>query len=148
MLIDTPGNVAVPLTAATVAVPDRVPALGLVPIAIVTLAVLGVRFPYWSWIWTVGEGLIEVPATVLVGCTVRASLLAAAGVLVSAKLAEVAPVVVAVMETGPAVVLAVKVLLVARPSLPVVAVIVLVAGPVLLAKPGSTVERLVIMIRS
>ncbi len=41
-------KVAVPLTAATVVVPLRVPLLGLLPIATVTLAVLLVRLPNWS----------------------------------------------------------------------------------------------------
>src|SRR5215813_12208098 len=41
-------NVAVPDTAATVAVPLSVPTLGFVPIATVTFAVLVVAFPNWS----------------------------------------------------------------------------------------------------
>ena len=55
-------NVAVPAIAATVAVPLKVPLLGLVPIASVTLAVLVVALPNWSWIRTVTAGAMVLPA--------------------------------------------------------------------------------------
>src|SRR4051794_41847565 len=50
------GKVGVPAVAATVAVPARVPAEGLVPMATVTLAVEAVRLPAASRMRTVGEG--------------------------------------------------------------------------------------------
>src|SRR5947209_15051250 len=70
-------KVAVPLTAATVVVPLRVPLLGLVPIAIVTLAVLLVRLPFASRICTVTAGVMDAPATVFVGCWPNTSCVAA-----------------------------------------------------------------------
>src|SRR6266568_2172947 len=83
-------NVAVPLTAAPVNVPLSVPPLGLVPMATVTLAVLLVRLPLASTIWTVTAGEIVAPPFVLLGCTPKVSLLAAPTVSVSTWVAEVA----------------------------------------------------------
>src|SRR5678816_1670868 len=84
-------NVATPLTAATVAVPESVPPPGLVPMATVTLAVeLVTVLPNLSSTATSTAGLIDAPAVALLGCTVNASLDAAAGVMLNA--AEVAPV--------------------------------------------------------
>src|SRR3954464_1209235 len=84
-------NVATPLTAATVAVPDSVPPLGLKPMATVMLAAeLVTTFPNESCTATCTAGLIAVPAVVLVGCTVKASREAPAGAML--KAAEVAPV--------------------------------------------------------
>ena len=68
---------ATPATAATVVVPLRVPEDGLVPMAIVTEAVLVVRLPKLSSIRTVMAGAIEAVAAVLVGCWLNVSLLAA-----------------------------------------------------------------------
>src|ERR1043165_2779914 len=83
-------NVATPLTAATVVVPDSVPPPGLVPIATVMLAVeLVTVFPNASWTAACTAGAIAPPAVTLPGCTVKATLEAAAGVMV--KAAEVAP---------------------------------------------------------
>ena len=79
-------NVAVPLTAATVFVPLSVPLLGFVPMATVTLAVLAVRLPNASCTCTVTAGAIEAPATVLVGCCKKASLLAAATLTTTVRL--------------------------------------------------------------
>src|SRR6185436_14950407 len=84
-------NVATPATAATVAVPDSVPPPGLKPMATVMLAPeLVTVFPNVSCTATSTAGLSDVPAVVLVGCTVKASLEAAAGAML--KAAEVAPV--------------------------------------------------------
>ena len=60
-------KVAVPATAATVVVPESVPLLGLVPIAIVTLAVLAVRLPAASRILIVTAGEMFVAETASVG---------------------------------------------------------------------------------
>src|SRR5262245_20820056 len=81
-------KVATPLTAATVVVPLRVPPPGLVPRAMVTLAVLPVRLLNWSRICTVTAGLMDTPATVFVGCCKNARWSAAAAVML--KAAEVA----------------------------------------------------------
>src|SRR3989475_6249897 len=73
-------KVATPLTAATVTVPDRVPLLGLVRIAIVTSPVkAGVAFPSASRAVTASAGAIAAPAVALVGSTVNASWLGAPG---------------------------------------------------------------------
>src|SRR3954467_6938383 len=84
-------NVATPLTADTVVVPDSVPLPGLVPIATVMLALeLVTVFPNASCTVTCTAGLIATPAVAVDGWTVKASLVAAAGVMLNA--AEVAPV--------------------------------------------------------
>src|SRR5262245_6318823 len=84
-------NVATPLTADTVVVPDSAPPPGLLPMATVTLAVeLVTVFPNASCTDTCTAGLIDAPAVALVGCTVKASLLADAGVMLNDD--EVAPV--------------------------------------------------------
>src|SRR6185436_2454636 len=84
-------NVATPLTADTVVVPDSVPPPGLAPIATEMLAVeLVTVFPNASCTATCTAGLIDVPAVVLVGCTVKATREAPAGLMVNAD--EVAPV--------------------------------------------------------
>src|SRR5438034_3016427 len=70
--IDRPVNVATPPDAAWVAVPDKAPPDGLVPIASVTLPVNPVTvFPFASWAVTSTAGAMLAPATVLVGCTVN-----------------------------------------------------------------------------
>src|SRR2546428_11512824 len=67
-------KVATPLTAATVTVPDRVPLLGLVRIAIVTSPVkAGGAFPSASRAVTASAGAIAAPAVALVGSTGDAS---------------------------------------------------------------------------
>src|SRR6478735_5913264 len=84
-------NVATPATAATVLVPDSSPPPGLVPMATVMLAVeLVTVLLNWSCTVTCTAGLIAAPATAFVGWTVKASLAAAAGVMLNA--AELAPV--------------------------------------------------------
>src|SRR3954467_6400559 len=84
-------NVATPLTADTVAVPDSVPPPGLVPMATVMLAVeLVTVLPNASCTTTCTAGLMALPAVALVGCTVKASRFAAAGLMLNAD--EVAPV--------------------------------------------------------
>src|SRR5574341_2151475 len=68
---------AAPATAATVAVPDRAPDPGLVPMAIVTFPVKpGTALPTASCAVTT-IAAIGVPATVVVGCVVHASFAAA-----------------------------------------------------------------------
>src|SRR6185295_1228192 len=77
-------NVATPATAATVPVPDSVPPLGLVPIATVMVAVeLVTVLLNWSCTVTRTGGAIATPATALVGWVVKASLLAAAGLMLN-----------------------------------------------------------------
>ena len=74
-----------PATAATVMVPLKAPPPALVPIAIVTLEVFEVTtLPNWSSIDTCTAGLMETPATALAGCTVKASCVAAAAVILKA----------------------------------------------------------------
>src|SRR5512138_413844 len=84
-------NVATPPLVVTVEVPDSVPPPGLVPIATVMLAVEVVTVLLnWSCTVTWTAGVIAAPAVVLLGCTVKASLEAAAWLMLNA--AEVAPV--------------------------------------------------------
>src|SRR3954465_6773412 len=84
-------KVATPPDAATVSVPDSVPPPGLKPMATVMLAVeLVTVLPNVSCTATSTAGLIDAPAVVLVGCAVKASREAPAGVMLNA--AEVAPV--------------------------------------------------------
>src|SRR5947209_2726197 len=67
-------KVAMPLTAATVVVPERVPLAGLIPIASVTLVVAVVTvLPWASWTATCTAGVLAAPATALLGCTMKAS---------------------------------------------------------------------------
>src|ERR1043165_7737894 len=89
--MDSLENVATPLTAATVAVPDSVPPPGLVPMATVMFAVeLVTVFPNASCTVTRTAGLSATPAVALGGWTEKASRFAAAGLMVNP--AEVAPV--------------------------------------------------------
>src|SRR5512140_2129346 len=82
---------ATPFTAGTVVMHDSVPPPGLLPIANVMLAVeLVTVFPNASCTVTCTAGEIIAPAVALVGWTVNASLVAAAGMMLNA--AEVAPV--------------------------------------------------------
>src|SRR5436190_807461 len=83
-------KVATPLTAASVVVPDSVPPPGLVPVAMVMVAVeLVTVLLNASCTVTCTAGAIATPAVALAGCTVKASLVAAAGLMLNA--AEVAP---------------------------------------------------------
>src|SRR5437899_418183 len=67
-------KVATPFTAATVAVPDRVPPAGLAPIATLTFPVNPMAtFPTPSSAVTRTAGVIVAPAVVLLGCTVNTS---------------------------------------------------------------------------
>src|ERR1043165_3336038 len=84
-------NVATPATADTVVVPDSVPPPGLLPIATVMLAVeLVTVFPNESCTVTRTAGATETPATAFDGWVVKASLDAAAGLMLNP--AEVAAV--------------------------------------------------------
>src|SRR5262245_66688960 len=65
---------------ATLVLPDSAPPLGLVPIATVMLAVeLVTVLLNWSCTVTRTAGVFATPATAFDGCTVKASLAAAAG---------------------------------------------------------------------
>src|SRR6185295_3419991 len=80
-------KVATPPTAETVAVPESVPPPGLAPIATVMLAVeLVTVLLNASCTVTCTAGLIAAPAVALVGWAVKASLDAAAGLMVNAAL--------------------------------------------------------------
>src|SRR5512147_482807 len=84
-------NVATPLTADTVLVPDSVPPPGLVPIATVTLAVeLVAVLSKASRTVTCTDGAIGTPAVALDGWKVKASFAAAAWLMPNAD--EAAPV--------------------------------------------------------
>src|SRR4051812_30006943 len=84
-------NVAMPAVAATVRVPDLFPSPALFRSATVMLAdELVTVFPNVSCTATCTEGEIDTPAAAFVGCTLKASLDAAAGVMLNP--AEVAPV--------------------------------------------------------
>src|SRR6185436_16337319 len=84
-------NVATPDDADTVVVPDSVPPPGLVPIATVMLAPeLVTVFPNASCTATCTAGERLAPAIALLGCTVKATRFAAAGLMLNP--AEVAPV--------------------------------------------------------
>src|SRR6185436_6011545 len=84
-------NVATPLAAATVVVPDSVPPPGLVPIATVMFAVEVVTvLPNASCTATCTDGEIAAPAVAVVGCTVKPTWAAAAAVMLNAE--DVAPV--------------------------------------------------------
>src|SRR5438874_1712545 len=84
-------KVATPLTAATVLVPARGSVAGLVGIASVMLVVAVVTgLPWASWTATCTAGVIAAPATALLGCTVKASFVAAPTPMLNALL--VAPV--------------------------------------------------------
>src|SRR5881394_3452250 len=84
-------NVATPLTAATVVVPDSVPLPGLVPMATVMLALeLVTVLLNASCTVTCTAGVMEAPAISFAGWAVNASLVAAAGLMLNAD--EVAPV--------------------------------------------------------
>src|SRR3954469_6306353 len=84
-------NVATPADAVTVVVPDSVPPPGLVPMATVMLAAeLVTVLLNASCTVTCTDGAIATPATALVGWAVKASLEAAAGLMLNAD--EVVPV--------------------------------------------------------
>src|SRR5437868_3013204 len=90
-MMDRLGNVATPLTADTVVVPDSVPPPGLAPMATVMLAVeLVTVLPNASCTVTCTGGAIATPAVAFAGCTEKATRVAAAGVMLNAP--EVAPV--------------------------------------------------------
>jgi hypothetical protein len=78
LLMDRPEKVATPFTGLTVVMPESVPALGFAPSVTVTPPVAFVTvLPEASWMVTAGA--ISAPADVLLGCTVKTSLLAAGG---------------------------------------------------------------------
>src|SRR6266849_2370363 len=83
-------KVATPLTTATVVVPPSVAPLVPVPAAIATVTLptkVGTKLPKASCALTCTAGVIVAAADVVVGCTVNASTLAAAGVMLNAVLA-------------------------------------------------------------
>src|SRR4051812_13106262 len=84
-------NVATPPAAAAVVVPDSAPPLGLVPMARVMLAVeLVTVLLNASCTVTCTGGAMDTPATAFAGWTVNASLVAAAGLMLTP--ADFAPV--------------------------------------------------------
>src|SRR5437773_250009 len=86
----SPENVATPATAATVFVPDKVPLLGFVPIATVTLPVNPVAvFPFAPWAVAPTAGVMAVPAVVVLGCTLNTSCAAVPAVILNAVLVPV-----------------------------------------------------------
>src|SRR5438552_1521850 len=98
----SPENVATPATAATVFVPDKVPVLGLVPIATVMFPVNPVAvlpLPSWAVTWT--AGVIAAPATVFVGSTLKTSAVAAPAVTLNAVLVVPPPPAPASVEPVP-----------------------------------------------
>src|SRR5437868_6225778 len=82
--MDRMEKVATPVAAATVVVPDSVPLPGLVPMAMVMLAVeLVTVLLNASCTVTCTAGAMATPATALAGWTVNASLAAAAGLMLN-----------------------------------------------------------------
>src|SRR5262245_38517708 len=82
--MDSVGKEATPLVAETVVVPDSVPPPGLLPIATVMLAAeLGTVLPNASCTDTCTVGVIGAPATATAGCTVKATWVAAAGLMLN-----------------------------------------------------------------
>src|SRR3954468_20983127 len=80
-------KVATPADAAAVVVPESVPPPGLVPMATVMLAAeLVTVLLNASCTVTCTAGAMATPATVLAGWTLKASLAAAAGLMVNAEL--------------------------------------------------------------
>src|SRR5512132_2315101 len=85
--MDRLGNVATPPIADTVVVPDSVPPPGLVPMATVMLAVeLVTVLLKTSCTATCTAGELLTPAGAFDGCTVKASLAAAAGLTLNVTL--------------------------------------------------------------
>src|SRR2546425_34567 len=77
-------NVATPLTAATLVVPDTVPPAGFTPSATVTVPVKPVAtLPWASCAVTCTAGVSVAPAAAFVGCAVKASWVAAPAVTVT-----------------------------------------------------------------
>jgi hypothetical protein len=93
-----PEKVATPATAATIFVPDKVPVLGLVPIATVMFPVKPVAVLLLaSSAVTCTAGVIAAPAVVVLGCTENTSWVAVPAVMVNAVLVALpAPVAVSV----------------------------------------------------
>src|SRR6266566_4025460 len=96
--IDSPANVATPPDAACVAVPDKAPPDGLVPMASVTFPVNPVAVLLLaSSAVTCTAGVIAAPADVVLGCTENTSCVAVPAVILNAVLVVLpAPVAVSV----------------------------------------------------
>src|SRR5438128_11827226 len=95
-------KVATPATAATVAVPDRVPPPGLVPSAAVTLPLNPVAvLPSVSKAVTCTAGATVTPAVVLVGCTLNTNWLAVPAATLNAALGCVRRPVAAAVSVQP-----------------------------------------------
>src|SRR5713101_5262935 len=120
-------KVATPPTAATVVVPASVAPGVPVPAAIATVTVptkVGTRLPKASCALTCTGGVIVAPANVVVGCTVNANTLAAAGVTLNAALATGGSPVVEAVSVYPAPLLSMNsVLKVATPATATTAVV-------------------------
>src|SRR5689334_8947874 len=88
--MDRLGKLATPADNSAVVCPDSVPPRGFVPVALVMVAVeLVTVLANASWTVTCTAGAIATPATAFAGCTVKASLVAAAGLMLNAD--DVAP---------------------------------------------------------
>src|SRR5436190_1039625 len=98
LLIDSPANVATPPDAAWVAVPDKTPPDGLVPMVSVTLPEIGsAACRDRASAVTCTAGVIDAPADVVLGCTENTSCVAVPAVILNAVLVPVAvPVALAV----------------------------------------------------
>ncbi len=84
-------KLAIPPTALRLTVPDRVPPPGFAPMAtVITLVAVATVFPRVSCTATCSAGLMVVPTTVGLGCTVNASLTAAPAVTSNALLVPAA----------------------------------------------------------
>src|SRR5580704_2279311 len=83
-----PLKLATPLAAVTVLVPLKVPEPGLVPMDKVTVSVLSVvtTLPLESSMATLGAGVMEDPATVVVGWVKKTNWLGKPGVMLKALL--------------------------------------------------------------
>jgi hypothetical protein len=79
-------NVATPLTATTLSVPESVPPPGFVPIATVTSALPPTKLPLASWSRTVTGGEIEEPAAELDGGVPNARFVASPGLMLKDEL--------------------------------------------------------------
>ncbi len=144
MLIDKLLKVATPLEAVTGFVPLSVPEPGLAPMAMVIEALLLVTvLPKASWTVTWTAGLMLTPATVVLGWTVNASLLAAAGVTLKVLLVAPVSVPLVALRVYPVPVLLIdKLLKVATPLTAFTGVVPLSVPPPGLAPMAMVIEAL------
>ena len=82
-------KVAVPLTAALVRVPLKMPPLGLLPMARIILVLLVVTLPNGSRMRTVTAGAMAAVAVVSLGCTQKTSWVAGPGTMFALNVGDV-----------------------------------------------------------